>query len=82
MSDNHMPRETMPRKSGRAGKRQEGPFREAAGYEYDYLGKSASATDCTGLIPFGPTDQAQLDSYQDVYPFEVKAVVPGESEER
>lgn len=61
--------------------KKEGPFQEANGYEYDYLGKSASATDCTGLIPFGPIDQAQLDSYQDVFPFEVKAIAPKEPDD-
>ena len=78
MRKNKMPRETRPEKSEKISGRQEGPFEEARGYEYDYLGKAASATDCTGLIPFGPTDQAQLDSYQDVYPFEAKAVVKEE----
>ena len=43
-------------------------------FDYDYLGKSASATDCTGLIPFGPVSKEELTSYQDVYPFEPKAV--------
>ena len=53
-------------------------FREATGYDYDYLGNSASATDCTGLIPFAPVDQEQLDSYQDVYHFEPQAISPSE----
>ncbi|MDY3919720.1 MAG: hypothetical protein SOZ59_12110 [Candidatus Limivivens sp.] len=38
--------------------------------EYDYLGKSCSATDCTGLIPFGPVDEAQLEAYHELYPFD------------
>lgn len=36
---------------------------------YDYLGKSCSFQDCTGLIPAAPADQAELESYQEVYPF-------------
>lgn len=36
---------------------------------YDYLGKSASATDCTGLIPSAPTSSDELDSYEDVYDY-------------
>lgn len=36
---------------------------------YDYLGNSCSAWDCTGLIPFAPTDRSQLESYEDLYRF-------------
>ena len=36
---------------------------------YDYLGNSASATDCTGLIPSAPQSEAELQSYEDVYAF-------------
>lgn len=36
---------------------------------YDYLANSASANDCTGLIPSAPQSRAELDSYQDVYAF-------------
>lgn len=36
---------------------------------YDYLGKSASMTDCTGLIPSAPQSDYELESYEDVYPF-------------
>lgn len=36
---------------------------------YDYLGKSASATDCTGLIPSAPQNDYELESYENVYPF-------------
>lgn len=43
---------------------------------YDYLGKSASPTDMTGLITHGPTTDAALDSYQDVYPFLIPAIDP------
>lgn len=40
---------------------------------YDYLGNSASATDCTGLIPSAPMSKAERDSYQDVYHYQPKA---------
>ncbi len=36
---------------------------------YDYLGKSASGTDQTGMIPTAPQNAAEIESYQDVYPF-------------
>ncbi|MDO4344383.1 MAG: hypothetical protein Q4C50_06220 [Eubacteriales bacterium] len=36
---------------------------------YDYLGKSASVTDCTGLIPSAPQNDYELESYENVYPF-------------
>lgn len=36
---------------------------------YDYLGKSASVMDCTGLIPSAPQNDYELESYEDVFPF-------------
>lgn len=36
---------------------------------FDYLGNSCSAWDCTGLIPFAPTEDGQLQSYEDLYHF-------------
>ena len=36
---------------------------------YDYLGKSASSMDCTGLIPSAPQNDYELESYENVYPF-------------
>ncbi len=41
--------------------------------DYDYLNVS-SATDCTGLIPAGPFGEAELESYEQLYPFLPKAV--------
>lgn len=35
--------------------------------EYDYLSNAASAMDCTGLIPFLPGSQDELDSYEELY---------------
>ena len=34
--------------------------------QYDYLGNSCSATDCTGLIPSLPQSEDELASYNDV----------------
>ena len=31
--------------------------------------KSCSATDCTGLIPFLPQSDAELESYAELYPY-------------
>ncbi len=45
--------------------------------DYDYLGNSASATDCTGLIPFAPRNAYELKSYEDLYhyrPPHIKAI--------
>lgn len=36
---------------------------------YDYLGKAASVTDCTGLIPAAPISRAELESYEELYRF-------------
>lgn len=38
--------------------------------DYDYLSNAASARDCTGLIPFLPTSEAELESYNDVYQYQ------------
>lgn len=38
--------------------------------DYDYLSNAASARDCTGLIPFLPTSEEELEAYSDVYQFE------------
>lgn len=38
-------------------------------FDYDYLGKSASANDQTSLIPSGPQNDDEIKSYQDVFPF-------------
>ena len=37
--------------------------------EYDYLGKSCSFQDCTGLIPFAPSNPSELESYEAIYPY-------------
>ncbi|MCD8046196.1 MAG: hypothetical protein LUC32_06830 [Clostridiales bacterium] len=39
------------------------------GDEYDYLGKSASVNDQTGLIPSAPLTEAEEQSYQMLYPY-------------
>ena len=38
-------------------------------FDYDYLGKSASANDQTGLIPSEPQNDDEFESYQAVFPF-------------
>lgn len=40
-----------------------------------YMGGSACANDCTGLVPAGPTSEAELLSYKDVYSFPSPFVV-------
>lgn len=37
--------------------------------DYDYLGKSASAHDCTGLIPTLVQNEEEIRSYENIYPF-------------
>ena len=37
--------------------------------DFDYLSNAASARECTELIPFLPTSEAELESYNDVYQY-------------
>ena len=37
--------------------------------DYDYLGNSASASDCTGLKYKAPIDSFEDEAYEDVYKF-------------
>lgn len=37
--------------------------------DYDYLGNSASASDCTGLKLKAPLDDYQNEAYEDVYKY-------------
>ena len=37
--------------------------------DYDYLGNSASASDCTGLIPAGTVEEVDLMNYENLYNF-------------
>lgn len=37
--------------------------------DYDYLTSAASATEFTGLIPFLPQSDAELESYNDICPY-------------
>lgn len=41
---------------------------------YDYLGNSASAMDCTGLIPSEPRSDAERESYEALYHYRPRAV--------
>lgn len=36
----------------------------------DFLSNAASTQDCTGLIPAGPADEDQLESYEAVYHYQ------------
>ena len=46
--------------------------------DYDYLAHSASCQDCTGLIPFLPESDEELESYEDIYPYQPPKVIPAE----
>ena len=35
--------------------------------------QACSATDCTGLIPALPQDEAEVEAYEDIYPYITKA---------
>lgn len=48
-------------------KRQENPKRTPD--DYDYLSSAASATEFTGLIPSLPQNDAELESYNDIWKF-------------
>lgn len=37
---------------------------------YDYISNTASAQECTGLIPAGHMDDAQLESYESIYHYQ------------
>lgn len=43
---------------------------------YDYLASAASVQDCTGLIPSAPKCQADLESYEAIYPYQPPKVMP------
>ena len=47
---------------------------------YDYLSNAASAQDCTGLIPVGPTNRAELESYEEVYHYRPPKIDPKKCE--
>ena len=47
----------------------------------DYLVNSASAQDCTGLIPSGPVNEDELESYEALYhyqPPQIKDTYPND----
>ena len=46
----------------------------------DYLSNAASAQDCTGLIPVGPTNRAELESYEEVYHYQPPKIDPEKCE--
>ncbi len=49
--------------------------------DYDYLSNAASARECTGLIPFLPTSDEELEAYNDVYQFEPPVIPVKNSKE-
>ena len=36
---------------------------------YDYLANAASSQDCTGLIPALPEEEAEIEFYEELYPY-------------
>ena len=40
---------------------------------YDIDIQACSATDCTGLIPALPQDEAEMEAYEDIYPYLTEA---------
>lgn len=52
----------------------DGDFNEAVIDDYDYLGASCSATDCTGLIPRGGSTEAEREAYEELYPYQPRPV--------
>lgn len=49
---------------------------------YDYLANSASATDCTGLIPGGVPDEYERESYESVYHYQPPEIVPEDPDKK
>ena len=41
--------------------------------DWDIDIQACSATDCTGLIPALPQDEAEVEAYEDIYPYITKA---------
>lgn len=41
---------------------------------------TCSTTDCTGLIPAAPTSQAEIEAYEELYPFR-PPIIPVEDDE-
>lgn len=41
--------------------------------DWDIDIQACSATDCTGLIPSLPQDEAEMEAYEDLYPYITKA---------
>jgi len=40
--------------------------------EYDYLAHSASATECTGLMPTPATSEEEREAYEALFPYKPK----------
>ena len=47
---------------------------------YDFMSNAASTQDCTGLIPAGPVDEEELESYEAVYHYQPPKISKKKSE--
>ena len=47
--------------------------------DFDVDIQACSATDCTGLIPSLPQDEAELESYKALYPFDAEQTAKANS---
>lgn len=56
--------------------------RDYAKDDYDIDIQACSPMDCTGLIPSLPQSAAELESYEDLYPFEPPVLDEKEDKER
>ncbi len=56
------------------------PYCEPDGLNEDLESTACSAYDCTGLIPNTVTDESQIESYEDLYPFLAPMVIPDSDE--
>ena len=43
--------------------------KQPAPNDFDYLSSAATSGDCTGLIPSMPVSKAELESYEQIYPY-------------
>lgn len=46
---------------------------------YDYLSDTVSTQECTGLIPANPDGKEAWESYDEIYHFQPKPIVPDSS---
>lgn len=46
---------------------------------YDYLSDTVSTQECTGLIPANPDGKEAWESYDEIYHFQPKPIIPDSS---